>query len=87
MRRTLIFAFALLAACGAAPSDELDDNEEPGDEPAEGKFDGPGTKAGTTLVLRGTVLTMDETLGANDVLEGGAVVPAQEPGMFTQITK
>jgi len=52
------------------PDDQLDPGEDPGDS----KFDGPGTTAGTTLVLRGTILTMDESLGANDVVTGAVVI-------------
>jgi hypothetical protein len=68
MRRLALFA--LLAGCVTAPdsADPIDGVED------EGKYDGPGTTTGTTLVLKGTVITMDEARGAQQVLEGGAVV-------------
>lgn len=68
--RSLAVLVAFSAACvSTAPGDSPDFT---GDE--DGKFDGPGTSAGTTLVLKGTVITMDETRGAQQVIEGGAVV-------------
>src|SRR5262245_45172617 len=70
MRRlSLGFVAIFAAACAGAPADDgVDGNDE------DAKFDGAGTRAGTLLVLRGTVLTMDEARGAEQVIEGGAVV-------------
>src|SRR5262245_27566625 len=70
MRRFGLGLVAIFAtACVGAPADEgfAGDDED-------AKFDGAGTRAGTLLVLRGTVVTMDEARGTEQVLENGAVV-------------
>lgn len=70
----------LLPACASDPADEeTTPIDEPGDDaqdqsPGDGKFDGPGSTPGTKLVLRGTVLTMDEARGNAQVIDNGAVV-------------
>jgi len=80
MRYLVLVMAALVAACdpGLPPGDMPDlgdpDAVDPGDDPGDSKFDGPGTAPGTTLVLRGTILTMDEARGANDVIDGAVVI-------------
>ncbi len=67
MRRLALFSLFAIACTN------LPDSPDPMDQ-EDGKFDGPGTQSGSTLVVRGTIITMDEQRGANDVIAGGAVV-------------
>src|SRR5687767_10055249 len=82
MRRltlSIILAFSIsgsIAGCSESPTDEEteagDDSQD--ESPWDGKFDGPGSTPGTKLVLRGTILTMDESRGNQQVVDNGAVV-------------
>ncbi len=53
--------------------DAFDDDGIPV-EPEEVKADGWGSTSSPPLVLRGTIITMDEARGTQDVIENGAVV-------------
>lgn len=66
MRAARFATVAVALACGAACSAGPQDQDEIGEEWA--------TATSPTLVLRGTVITMDEARGTAQVLEGGAVV-------------
>jgi len=83
MRRHLIaMMLAAVVPLACVPADQIDPTaaaDGDGDidlteGQQDGKFDGPGSTPGTQLVLRGTVITMDEQLGTSQVVEDGAVV-------------
>ena len=78
-------AVVLAAGCASeapepgdtGPHDQIDDAfDDDGNpvEPEEVKADGWGSTSSPPLVLRGTIITMDEARGTQDVIENGAVV-------------
>src|SRR5580765_4258301 len=69
MARLSILIAVFAVACAAADPNGTDPAED------NGKADGWGSTASTkTLVLRGTVITMDEARGSKQVITNGAVV-------------
>ena len=79
MRTTWILGIAsivaALAALGTGCSEPASEEADWGDESGSGgKTDGWGSTTSGTLVLRGTVITMDENRGTKQVLTNGAVV-------------
>jgi len=71
MRLTLVCAL-LCAAAGACTGTTDPDGTDPGDR--SGKEDTWGPTSSKTLVLRGTVVTMDEARGSRQILDNAAVV-------------
>ncbi|HTM22426.1 MAG TPA: amidohydrolase family protein [Kofleriaceae bacterium] len=71
--RSSAWLSACLAALLGAGCTQSDSGTDPGD-PGDGKADVWGPTSSKTLVLRGTVVTMDEARGYNRVLDNAAVV-------------
>lgn len=68
----LAAAALLLSACNTAPADAA--VEWGDDSGSDGKTDGWGSTTSGILVLRGTIVTMDEKRGTKQVITNGAVV-------------